>query len=59
MCDVTRDLQTPPLLQTATSSQTPPSHGAWSTLCTGVKLIHSFILNIYNVPFSDSEALPT
>ena len=24
MCDVTRDLQTPPLLQTATFSETPP-----------------------------------
>jgi len=25
MCDVTRDLQTPPLLQTEIFSQTPPS----------------------------------
>jgi len=37
MCDVTRDLQTPPLLQTATFSQTSPSPEAWSTLCTAVK----------------------
>jgi len=38
MCDVTRDLQTRgPLLKTATFSQTPPSPGAWSTLCTAVK----------------------
>src|SRR6218665_687968 len=28
MCDITRDLQTPPLSQTATFSQTPPS--PWS-----------------------------
>jgi len=32
MCEVTRDLQTPPLLQTATFYQTPPSPGAWSRL---------------------------
>jgi len=32
----TRDLQTLPLLQTATFSQTPPSSVAWSTLCTSV-----------------------
>jgi len=37
MCDVTRDLQTLPLLQTATFSQTPPYPGAWSTLCAAVK----------------------
>jgi len=37
MCDVTRDLLTPLLLQTATFSQTPPSPGAWSTCCTAVK----------------------
>jgi len=30
MCDVTRDLHTPPFLQTATFSQTPPSPGAWN-----------------------------
>jgi len=28
MCDVTRDLQTPPFSQTATFSQNPPSPGA-------------------------------
>jgi len=50
MCDVTRDLQIPPLLQTATFSQTPPSSGAWSTLRTTV--------NIYKAPFSYSDALP-
>jgi len=33
----TRDLQTSPLLQTATFSQTQPSPVAWSTLCTFVK----------------------
>ena len=43
MCDIMRDLQT------TTFSQTPPSPGAWSTLCTAVY--------IYNTPFSDSEAL--
>jgi len=32
MCDVIRDLQAPPLLQTATWSQTHPSPGAWSGL---------------------------
>jgi len=37
ICDVTRDLQTSPLLQTGTFSHTPPSPGAWSTLCTAVK----------------------
>jgi len=37
MCDVTRDIQLPPLLQTVTFSQTPPSPGAWSTLCVSVK----------------------
>ena len=37
MCDVTRDLQTHPLLQTATFSQTPHFPGACSTLCTAVK----------------------
>jgi len=30
MCDVSRDLQTPPLLQTATFSQIPLFPGAWS-----------------------------
>jgi len=33
----TCDLQTPPLLQTATFSQTPPSPWTSSTLCTSVK----------------------
>ena len=37
MCDVTRDLQTPPRLKTIIFSQAPPSPGAWSTLCTAVK----------------------
>jgi len=37
MCDVTHDLQTQPLLQTATFSQTPPSPGAWNTLFMAVK----------------------
>jgi len=37
MCDVTHALRIPPLLQTATFSQTPPSPGAWSTLCMAVK----------------------
>jgi len=36
MCDVTHDLQTPPLLQTETFSQTPSFPGAWSTLCKAV-----------------------
>jgi len=37
MCDVTRDLQIPLLLQTDTFSHNPPFPGAWSTLCTTVK----------------------
>ena len=43
MCDVTRDLQTPPFLQTAKFSQNPPSPGACSTLCTAVKPLKSAI----------------
>jgi len=39
MCDVTRDLQTPPLVQTATFSQIPSSSGAWSTLCKFVNIL--------------------
>ena len=52
MCDVTRDLQTPPLLQTTTFSQTPPY--PWS-----VKYFMYTVrpLTIYDPPFSDSEAL--
>ena len=37
MCAVTGDLQTPPLMETATFSQTLSSPEARSTLCTAVK----------------------